>query len=39
MKAVTCATFSGALTVPKTVNNGDPAPSFAIAAVSLQIDN
>lgn len=29
----------GALTVPKTINNGDAAPSFAAAAVSLQIDN
>jgi hypothetical protein len=27
------------LTVPKTVNNGDAAPSFAIAALSFQIDN
>jgi hypothetical protein len=27
------------LTVAKTVNNGDAAPSFAAAALSLQIDN
>jgi hypothetical protein len=27
------------LTVPKTVNNGDAAPSFAIAALSFTIDN
>lgn len=31
--------FYAALTVPKTVNNGDAAPSFAAAALSLQIDN
>lgn len=30
---------AGALTVPKTVNNGDAAPSFAIGAASLQLDN
>lgn len=29
----------GALTTNKTVNNGDPAPSFAAAALSLQLDN
>lgn len=29
----------GPLTTPKTVNNGDPAPSFAAAALSFQIDN
>lgn len=29
----------GALTAAKTVNNGDPAPSFAAAALSFQIDN
>jgi hypothetical protein len=27
------------LTTPKTVNNGDAAPSFAAAALSLQLDN
>lgn len=29
----------GTLTAPKTVNNGDPAPSFSAAALSVQIDN
>lgn len=29
----------GALTVSKTINNGDAAPSFAAAALSLQFDN
>ena len=29
----------GALTVPKTINNGDSAPSFLAAALSFQIDN
>lgn len=29
----------GALTQAKTINNGDAAPSFAAAALSLQIDN
>jgi len=29
----------GALTTPKTVNNGDPAPSIAISALTFQIDN
>lgn len=29
----------GALTASKTVNNGDAAPSFAAAALSIQIDN
>lgn len=31
--------FYGALTTPKTINNGDAAPSFAAAALSLQLDN
>lgn len=31
--------FWAALTVAKTVNNGDPAPSFAISALTAQIDN
>lgn len=31
--------FWGALTLPKTVNNGDSAPSFAIDVLSVQIDN
>lgn len=29
----------GQLAAPKTVNNGDPAPSFAAGALSFQIDN
>jgi hypothetical protein len=29
----------GALTTSKTVNNGDAAPSFAAAALSIQVDN
>lgn len=29
----------GPLTVPKTVNNGDPAPAIAISALTFQIDN
>ncbi|HKV74598.1 MAG TPA: hypothetical protein VJN95_08765 [Gemmatimonadales bacterium] len=29
----------GSLTVSKTINNGDAAPSFAAAALSIQIDN
>lgn len=29
----------GTLTTPKTVNSGDAAPSFAAAALSIQIDN
>lgn len=31
--------FRTALTTPKTVNNGDAAPSFAAAALTFQIDN
>jgi len=31
--------FWGQLTASKTVNNGDAAPSFAAAALSIQIDN
>lgn len=31
--------FWGALTASKTVNNGDAAPSFAIDALQIQIDN
>lgn len=31
--------FYGALTNAKTVNNGDAGPSFAISALSIQIDN
>lgn len=31
--------FYSALTVAKTVNNGDPAPAFAISSFTLQIDN
>ena len=31
--------FFGALGTPKTINNGDAAPSFPAAALSLQIDN
>lgn len=31
--------FFGALTTNKTVNNGDPAPSFAISALTVQLDN
>ncbi len=31
--------FYSALTVSKTVNNGDAAPSFAAAALTFQIDN
>ena len=29
----------GALTTSKTVNNGDAAPSFAAASLSIQVDN
>lgn len=31
--------FWGALTTAKTINNGDIAPSFAAATLSVQIDN
>lgn len=31
--------FWAALTVSKTINNGDPAPAFAISALTAQIDN
>lgn len=31
--------FRAALTTPKTVNNGDAAPSFASGALTFQIDN
>lgn len=31
--------FWGALTIAKTVNNGDAAPTFAIDAFTLQLDN
>lgn len=31
--------WRAALTVPKTINNGDAAPSFAIGALTFQIDN
>lgn len=31
--------FYSVLTTPKTVNNGDPAPSFAAGQLALQIDN
>lgn len=31
--------FSGALTTPKTINNGDAAPSFAANTLIIQIDN
>lgn len=35
----TDAWFWSFLTTPKTVNNGDSAPSFAAAALSYQVDN
>jgi hypothetical protein len=28
-----------ALSAPKTINNGDPAPSFAAGALAIQVDN
>jgi hypothetical protein len=31
--------FWAALTLAKTVNNGDPAPTFSAAALTVQIDN
>lgn len=31
--------FYGALTQSKNVNNGDAAPSFAVSALSIQLDN
>lgn len=31
--------FYSAMTTPKTVNNGDAAPSFAAGALTFQIDN
>jgi hypothetical protein len=31
--------FYGDLTLPKTINNGDPAPSFAAGALTVQIDD
>lgn len=31
--------FYGNLTTPKTVNNGDAAPTFSAAALSIQLDN
>lgn len=31
--------WCAALTVQKTINNGDAAPSFAIGALSVQVDN
>ena len=31
--------FCAALTTAKTINNGDAAPSFAIGALTIQIDN
>jgi hypothetical protein len=31
--------FYGALTTSKTINSGDAAPSFAAAALTMQIDN
>jgi len=31
--------FWGALTTSKTINSGDPAPSFPIGSLTVQIDN
>jgi hypothetical protein len=31
--------FRAALTTPKTINNGDAAPSFGVGALTFQIDN
>ena len=31
--------FYGNLTTPKTVNNGDAAPTFSASALSIQLDN
>ena len=31
--------FFGALTIAKTVNNGDAAPAFAAGALTIQVDN
>jgi hypothetical protein len=31
--------FYAALGAPKTINNGDPAPSFVAGALTIQIDN
>ena len=31
--------FYGTLAQPKTINNGDPAPSFAAGALTIQVDN
>lgn len=31
--------YYGALAAPKTINNGDPAPSFAAGALTIQVDN
>ena len=31
--------YYGALTAPKTVNNGDPAPVFAAGTLTVQVDN
>lgn len=33
------ALFYGDLTIPKTVNNGDAAPTFAAGALTVQLDN